>query len=105
MDNNYNIRYGVPAPLSTKGKYPVVNSNFVQGGFHVVDTVSDMLAIPHQFRSIGMEVSCLDTKHKYRLKSNPKEDVTVLTDWELVDFDLDEISENEILDIFGISNN
>lgn len=86
-------RYGVPAPGTPKGNYPVTSSDMIQGGLHEVSNETEMTKILPQFRRLGMEVNVLSTKKKYRLMNNPDSDYTVLSDWKYIP---DAISNEEL---------
>jgi hypothetical protein len=72
---------GLPAPGKSKGNYPVVRSNEIQGGLRTVDNEAEMTQIPPWYRQEGMEVYVTSTQKKYRLNNNPKTKTTVLLDW------------------------
>lgn len=77
-------RYGVPAPGTPKGSYPVTIAELVQGGLHVVPNEEDMCMIPPQYREEGMEVNVLSTQRKYRLIYNPDTQFTLFKHWKYI---------------------
>ena len=77
-------RYGVPAPGTPKGNYPVTIAELVQGGLHVVPNEEDMCMILPQYREEGMEVNVLSTQRKYRLIYNPDTQYTLFQHWKYI---------------------
>ena len=77
-------RYGVPAPGTPKGNYPVTIAELVQGGLHVVPNEEDMCMILPQYREEGMEVNVLSTQRKYRLIYNPDTKYTLFKHWKYI---------------------
>lgn len=77
-------RYGVPAPGTPKGNYPVTIAELVQGGLHVVPNEEDLCMILPQYRETGMEVNVISTQRKYRLIYNPDTKYTLFTHWKYI---------------------
>lgn len=96
--------YGVPAPGTPKGSYPVTIAELVQGGLHVVPNESDMLLILPQFREEGMEVNVLSTQRKYRLINNPDTEYTQFSDWKYIPDGINMEELNLLLQNEGLSN-
>jgi hypothetical protein len=77
---------------TNQSQFPSAYSNQIQGGFHQVNTLADMLNISRRRLSIGMLVYIRSTDQTYRLGSMPSFTLdeadslpaTLLTDWILV---------------------
>ena len=53
------------------GKFPLIDSNDIKGGFYIVDTVQDMINIPTERRTEGMLAYVKnDSMHWYQLSNN-----------------------------------